>query len=170
MIRTDSGYSAELEVTSIKAGDILVDLYSVLIGGLEKTIVSKLFLPGVDVYITGEEPVYVYAEITKIKGTDTAGNQFECQINKKVTTTYQKQYNAWQEEMLRIQNQYGVVYCPVDAWCQVGGDAARVDDLVYQQQYCRRIKRWMDKLNKGYMTLDQPCVEVRQARIEEYLK
>jgi hypothetical protein len=114
MIKTDSGYSAELKITSSETGNILVDLYSVLTGGFKTTIISKLLLPGSDVYITGEGPVYIYADITKVRGTNTAGNQFECIINKKLTTTYHKQYNAWQAEMLKKQNQYFEVYCPVN--------------------------------------------------------
>lgn len=94
MTSKDHCYSANVEVKSTEYGNIFVDLISILTSG-GVALIEKLnpFMPDVDTYITGDEPIYIYAEITKIWGTDTSGNELEFPIvNKKIKTTYHKQY------------------------------------------------------------------------------
>mgnify|MGYP000704590172 CR=1 FL=1 len=63
---------------------------------LIRQIGEGMFLPRkLYIYITGEEPVYVSAEITSIKVKDKLGNERIFSVNIKLKTMFEKLYEAW---------------------------------------------------------------------------
>lgn len=95
-------YSAELSVDATAVTDIFQVLYMVC-GGSEEImngILGKGFplKPDPDTYLTGDEPVYLYAKITKITVTDTSGNQLDFPIDLEIKTYTHKKVVALEED------------------------------------------------------------------------
>jgi len=116
MKRVDESFIAESEVTTWWPANLLVNFNTLLTGkGLVEYMGQSIFLPEIKTYITGDEPIYIYAEITKIKCIDTKDNYLEFSINKEIPTLYQKVHNAWLEQQLQLQEyQIVSVMCPVN--------------------------------------------------------
>ncbi|MGB7531418.1 MAG: hypothetical protein WA977_00360 [Halobacteriota archaeon] len=115
--RNDRIFMAEPKVTTWWAGNLLANLGTLLMGPKEglQLLGQSMFLPEIKFYVTGEEPIYVYAEITKIKCVDTKGNHLEFSINEGITTLYQKVLLAWLEKQFQLQGyQVLAMACPVN--------------------------------------------------------
>ena len=117
MKRVDRSFIAEPKVITWWAGNLLANLGTLLMGPKSwvQYPAQSMFLPEIKTYITGEEPIYVYGKITKIKCIDTKDNYSEFPIDRQIPTLYQKVHNAWLEQQLQLQKyQIVSVMCPVN--------------------------------------------------------
>jgi hypothetical protein len=110
--KTDSGFATTFDISTwwpLNAFYIIGGLIYSGIEGLQAELAKKAFLPKIRPHLTGNEPIYLSAEITKITVIDIDGNMFEFPINKEIKTAIQK----WFEALLAEKWIYCMVYSPV---------------------------------------------------------
>jgi hypothetical protein len=113
MKKVDSGFEAKFDISTwwpLNAFYVIGILIYSGIEGLQAELVKKAFLPKVRSHLTGNEPIYLTAEITKITVIDIDGNSFEFPINKKIKTAIEKWFEALPAEEKWM---YSMVLSPV---------------------------------------------------------
>jgi len=114
MRRNDSGFAATFDVSTWWPLNIFPIIHNLLTGGVVKGLISELaeeaLLPKIRIKLTGNEPIYLSAEITKITVADIDGNSFQFPVNRKIKTAIEKWFEALPEEEKWM---YGMVFSPV---------------------------------------------------------
>ena len=98
--RSGDKFTATIDVHTLYPASLLSFLSLLSQKSVKEALIRQIgegmFLPRkLYIYITGEEPVYVSAEITSIKVKDKLGNERIFSVNIKLKTMFEKLYEAW---------------------------------------------------------------------------
>jgi len=113
MKRINSGFESRINVNSWWPMNILSILAALKSSNIIGFMAEKAFTEAYGktyIYLTGDEPIYLTAEITNVTVIDIDGNAFVFNIGKELKTAYQKLIETFHEQDMWM---YISVYSPV---------------------------------------------------------